>query len=56
MYAAQYANFDQARRTLDDIPEGKSLSACANCSTCSATCANTVDIARRIDELKMMLA
>ena len=54
MYAAQYANFQQARATLDEIPAGNGLKVCTDCSNCQAKCANTVDIARRIDELKMM--
>jgi predicted aldo/keto reductase-like oxidoreductase len=56
MYAAQYANFHHARATLDDIPTGQGLSECASCSECSAQCANSVDIPRRISELKAMYA
>ena len=52
MYAACYSNFYQARDTLDGIPSGKSLQACASCSTCTASCVNRIDIAKRIDELK----
>jgi predicted aldo/keto reductase-like oxidoreductase len=54
MYAAQYGNFCQARITLDGIPPSKSLSNCRNCSSCDARCANDVNIARRIDTLKMI--
>jgi predicted aldo/keto reductase-like oxidoreductase len=52
MYAAQYANFHQARTALEEIPSRYGLKACESCSTCTARCANTVDIAHSIDELK----
>ena len=54
MYAAQYGNFHQARATLDDIPKDRGLAECTSCKTCTAECANTVDIPRRIEELKLM--
>ncbi|UCG61513.1 MAG: aldo/keto reductase [Candidatus Zixiibacteriota bacterium] len=54
MYAAQYANFKIARGTLDGIPARSSINVCRDCLECGAQCANTVDIARRIDELKAM--
>ncbi len=54
MYAAQYGDFYKARATLESIPAGNTLSECTDCSTCQAECANTVDISRRIDELKLM--
>lgn len=54
MYAAQYGNFHQARLTLNDIPAGSGLKVCQDCAACQAKCANTVDITRRIDELKSM--
>lgn len=54
MYAAQYANFYQARVTLDALPRQAGLQACRSCDVCSARCANSVDIARRIEELKLM--
>ncbi len=54
MYAAQYGNFHQARATLNDIPGNAGLRLCSECSSCQAQCANTVDIAHRIDELKMI--
>jgi len=56
MYAAQYGNFVLARQTLDDIPVENSLKNCVSCTNCTAGCANTVDIARRIEELKLMYA
>jgi len=54
MYAACYSNFYQARDTLDEIPRGKSIQICRSCKTCVARCVNSVNIARRIDELKMI--
>lgn len=56
MYAAQYANFHQARAVLDDIPKSTGIQACGSCVQCIARCANAVDIQRRIGELKMMYA
>jgi len=56
MYAACYTNFYQARDTLDEIPRGKGLDACVSCETCRANCVNSVDIPRRIDELKVIYA
>ena len=56
MYAAQYANFHHARMTLDEIPKQAGLLACQSCNSCLAQCAHSVDIARRIDELKLMYA
>jgi predicted aldo/keto reductase-like oxidoreductase len=56
MYAAQYGNFYLARETLKGIPEQKSLLACQSCDTCVAQCANSVDIAHKIAELKQIYA
>ncbi len=52
MYALQYRDPEKAAYTLASIPKGKGLDACANCDTCSARCANSVNIARKIGELK----
>ena len=54
MYAAQYANFQLARQTLQDIPAGRSLSNCGSCESCTAQCVNSVDIPSKIDELKLI--
>lgn len=56
MYAASYGNFYQARDTLDSIPANKGLQACTSCDRCKAGCANAVNIAGRIDELKTIYA
>lgn len=54
MYAAQYANFTQARMTLDGIPAGQSISDCGTCTECAARCENSINIAGRIGTLKSM--
>ncbi len=56
MYAANYTNFDQARRTLEEIPANAGLHNCSDCSDCSARCANRVRIGDRISELKLIYA
>jgi len=52
MYAMQYGNRYEARATLAGIPEGKGLDVCRACVSCSAACVNTVNIPRKIHELK----
>jgi predicted aldo/keto reductase-like oxidoreductase len=54
MYAAQYSNFRQARATLDAIAADRGIKACEACDVCSARCANAVDVAYRIEELKLI--
>lgn len=56
MYAVSYGNFYQARETLDGLEAGRSIKACADCEQCTARCARAVNIARRLDELKTLLA
>lgn len=56
MYATCYGNFYQARDTLESIPDSQSLPACTSCTMCTARCVNRIDIARRIEELKLMYA
>lgn len=56
MYAAQYANFHEARAALDEIRPGRGIQACRTCGTCGVECANAVDIAYRIQDLKTLLA
>lgn len=56
MYATQYGNLRHAKAVLGDIPEGRNLNVCSACDKCSATCANSVDIPGRIDDLKMIYA
>ena len=56
MYAADYGNFSEMRRTLDDIQGGRGLPACADCTECLAVCVRGVKIARRLEELKTIFA
>ncbi len=52
MYAADYGNFAEMRRALDEIPAGQGLQTCIDCGTCRAVCVRKVRIARRLEELK----
>jgi len=54
MYAKCYTNFYQARETLGEIPKYRGLDQCALCDSCQAICQNKIDIAQRIDELKVI--
>ncbi|MFB3854917.1 MAG: aldo/keto reductase [Vicinamibacterales bacterium] len=56
MYAANYANFEQARATFEEIPEAASLGNCAACERCSARCRDTVRIGERVRDLRAMYA
>jgi len=56
MYAVQYSNHGLARDTLAGIAPGKGLDACANCTSCRATCRRSVNIARKISELRQITA
>ncbi len=56
MYATQYADLHKARTTIDQIARGRGLDACALCSTCTAQCVNSVDIPRKIGDLKLIYA
>jgi len=54
MYAACYTNFYQAREALDEITKYRGLDQCTSCDNCQAICQNKIDIAQRIDELKVI--
>ena len=54
MYARQYGNFEYARLALDSIASEHGLAACRSCETCLAECANSVNIRRKIEELKLV--
>jgi predicted aldo/keto reductase-like oxidoreductase len=56
MYAANYANFEQARATFQEIPEEAGLGNCGDCARCAARCVNNVRIGERIADLKLMYA
>ena len=52
MYAVQYANKELTHDTLASIDAGHGLDACSTCAFCKAKCRNTVNIARKIYDLK----
>lgn len=56
MYVTRYANFYQARDTFDEIPRERGLQTCTTCETCTAGCVNQINIAQRIEELKVIYA
>jgi heterodisulfide reductase subunit C len=56
MYAANYANFEQARTTFEEVPAQASLQNCASCADCAARCANNVRIGDRIADLRTIFA
>jgi len=56
MYAVQYRNRAMARTILASPESGPGLDACVGCESCAATCRNTVQIARKITELKALAA
>jgi uncharacterized protein len=56
MYATQYNNFHEARSTMNDIAPNEGLNNCKNCDTCKSKCERSVNISKRIDELKLIYA
>jgi predicted aldo/keto reductase-like oxidoreductase len=56
MYAVQYSNHWLAAETVAGIAPGKGLAACESCESCRATCPNSVNIARKIQQLKEVSA
>ncbi len=52
MYAVQYRNVSMARHLLARSETGRGLDACRSCESCRAHCRNTVQIARKIAQLK----
>ena len=51
LYATCYANFNEARHTLNQLPPDRNLSRCRECVSCRVRCVNKIDIPRRIREL-----
>jgi predicted aldo/keto reductase-like oxidoreductase len=56
MYAASYGNFHMARSTFSAIPGENGLKVCEGCDECVAKCRNNVQIAERLEELKILMA
>jgi len=54
MYAVQYRDVSMARHMLAKSEVGRGLDACRSCEACQAHCRNTVQIARKIAQLKEM--
>ena len=52
MYAVQYRNPAIAREMLASAAPGHGLAACGACESCPVTCRNTVQIGRKIAQLK----
>lgn len=52
MYAVQYRNRGMAEHLLTNIEESHRLDACHGCKSCAAHCRNSVQIARKIVQLK----
>ena len=56
LYATCYGNLEQAADTLARLPDGRALDRCTACSTCTAQCIRSIDVARRLSELKILFA
>jgi predicted aldo/keto reductase-like oxidoreductase len=54
MYAVQYRNTEMARLTLAELPSGRGVDACRACKSCSASCRKTVQIGRKISQLRAL--
>jgi len=54
MYAVQYRNIGMARDMLASCAPGRGLEACGACDSCLAACRNTVQIGRKIAQLKAL--
>jgi hypothetical protein len=52
MYVVQYRNPGIAREMLASAAPGRGLEACGACESCPVTCRNTVQIGRKIAQLK----
>ncbi len=56
MYAVQYKNRWKAQEMLAAAAPGRGLAACRDCASCAANCRHTVNIARKIAQLKELSA
>lgn len=54
MYAVQYRNTGMAQAMLASTMPGHGLDACSGCDSCSVKCRNTVNIRRKITDLKAL--
>jgi len=56
MYAEGYGDLELARTTYADLARGVSVAACADCATCVAQCAYSVDIAAQMRRAQRLFA
>ena len=54
MYASGYGNFEHARITYETIPLDNNLKKCQDCSSCTASCINGINIPSNIRQLKAL--
>lgn len=54
MYAVQYGNIGMARGLLSLASPGRGLETCGACESCLVTCQNSVQIGRKIAQLKAL--
>ena len=54
MYAVQYGNTEMAREMLAGVTAGRGLDACDGCESCVVACRNSVQIGRKIAQLKAL--
>ena len=54
MYAVQYRNTGMAREMLASVASGRGLDACDGCESCVVACRNSVQVGRKIAQLKWL--
>jgi succinate dehydrogenase/fumarate reductase-like Fe-S protein len=54
MYAVQYRNAGLARDTIAGITGGRGLAECDGCESCKLSCRNSVQIGRKIAQLRTL--
>jgi hypothetical protein len=54
MYAVQYGNKGMAREMLASVASGRGLDACDGCESCVVACRNSVQVGRKIVQLKSL--
>ncbi len=55
MYAVQYRNTGMALETLASVALGRGVDACDSCESCRVTCRSSVQIAKKIAQLKSLV-
>ncbi|MBI5585982.1 MAG: aldo/keto reductase [Deltaproteobacteria bacterium] len=55
MYAEAYGNMELARETYREIPVRASLKSCLDCSVCTASCVNGIDIPAKLERAGRIL-